>query len=583
MPRMRLPGGNREAAMSGNKGENMDLHRTLIFRARFAFAFCVAALAASITDAAAQVCFPTGIELPPGPPFIVSGSATFALGSFGSFTVTAAGMGALSVSLDEGLPPWAIPGQPDGPAKVIVSGTPPSGSVGTYAVLFTSHNECGSVPGVVTLTVVGISQTIEFGAIPTHHPGDVFTVSATGGASGQPVTFSSQTPAVCSSTGTNGSTITAIKRGSCTIRASQAASANGDYVVAPDVDRIFMVDISTVDFDGNGTTDLVWTHTDGSAVLWLMNGTSATGSQQFLGANTGWSVVHTADFNGDHKSDIVWQNTDGRMAIYLMNGLTPIQTTQLLNAGSGWTVTHTPDLNGDGNADLVFENTDGTTAVWTMDGTTVTGGATLMGAGTGWHVTQTGDFDGDGNDDLLWTNDDGRVAIWLMNGTSVNAMGQILDGGTGWSVSHVADLDGDGKADIVWQHSDGSVAAWLMNGTTMSSGAGILGAGTGWSVFRVADFDDDGKADLLFQHTDGRVAIYLMNGLTPSATRGILGAGSGWTPGFVGDLNGDGMADIVWTNVDGRTAFWLMNGTTPLQTNAIGAFPGWSVSPLDQH
>jgi Calx-beta domain/Metallo-peptidase family M12B Reprolysin-like/FG-GAP-like repeat len=347
------------------------------------------------------------------------------------------------------------------------------------------------------------------------------------------------------------------------------------------VDNVSLPLAKRLDFSADGKTDLLWSNTDGSAAIWLMNGTASTSTAQIIGAATGWSVVQVADFNGDGKADLVWQHTDGRMAIYLMNGITPTTTTQLLNAGP-WTVIHTPDLNGDGKADLVFENTDGTTAVWTMNGVTMTGGASIIAAGTGWHVTKTGDFDGDGNADLLWTHTDGRVAIWLMNGATVKATGQILNSGTGWSVAQVGDLDGDGKADIVWQHTDGSIALWLMNGTAMATGSGLLGAGTGWHVHRVADFDGDGKADLLFQHTDGRAAIYLMNGLVPKATQQILAAGGGWTATRTGDLNGDGKADIVWSNTDGRTALWLMNGTVPLSSLGLGILAGWSVSAVSQ-
>ena len=67
-------------------------------------------------------------------------------------------------------------------------------------------------------------QTIVFAAPANRTYGDPpFTVSATGGASGNPVTFSAS--GACTSAGLNGTTITIVSAGSCAITASQAGSA----------------------------------------------------------------------------------------------------------------------------------------------------------------------------------------------------------------------------------------------------------------------------------------------------------------------------------------------------------------------
>jgi hypothetical protein len=63
-----------------------------------------------------------------------------------------------------------------------------------------------------------------------------FTVSAQGGASGNPVTFSSATPAVCTLSGT---AVHIVDAGTCTLRATQAG--NADYDPAPAVERSFSV------------------------------------------------------------------------------------------------------------------------------------------------------------------------------------------------------------------------------------------------------------------------------------------------------------------------------------------------------
>ncbi len=68
--------------------------------------------------------------------------------------------------------------------------------------------------------------------------GTTFTVSATGGASGNPVTFSTQTSAACTVGGAQSTTVTIVGAGTCTIAANQAGNTN--YLAAPQVTRSFM-------------------------------------------------------------------------------------------------------------------------------------------------------------------------------------------------------------------------------------------------------------------------------------------------------------------------------------------------------
>jgi Polysaccharide deacetylase len=90
-----------------------------------------------------------------------------------------------------------------------------------------------------SFTVTGTAQTITFGNLGTKIVGQApFTVSATA-SSGLAVTFTSTTPTVCTSTGTNGKTITLKKVGICTIQAAQAG--NTVFSPAPVIVRSFLV------------------------------------------------------------------------------------------------------------------------------------------------------------------------------------------------------------------------------------------------------------------------------------------------------------------------------------------------------
>lgn len=87
-----------------------------------------------------------------------------------------------------------------------------------------------------TFTVGKGNQTINFGAKPTVLVGNTGMVSATGGASGNPVIFSSATPSVCA---VNGSTVTGVSAGLCTLFANQVGNAN--YSAAPQATLSFSI------------------------------------------------------------------------------------------------------------------------------------------------------------------------------------------------------------------------------------------------------------------------------------------------------------------------------------------------------
>ena len=99
--------------------------------------------------------------------------------------------------------------------------------------------------------VAKANQAIVFAALTDKTYGDSpFTVSATGGGSGNAVTFNAS--GNCTSGGLNGSTITITGAGPCTVTASQAGSAN--YNAAPDVPRSLTVNQATATISVSGYT-----------------------------------------------------------------------------------------------------------------------------------------------------------------------------------------------------------------------------------------------------------------------------------------------------------------------------------------
>jgi hypothetical protein len=90
-----------------------------------------------------------------------------------------------------------------------------------------------------SFTVSKASQTITFGTLANQTLAESpLTVAATA-SSGLPVTFTTTPAKVCTAGGVNGATITLIKAGTCTVKASQAG--NSIYKAAPKVSQTFTV------------------------------------------------------------------------------------------------------------------------------------------------------------------------------------------------------------------------------------------------------------------------------------------------------------------------------------------------------
>jgi YD repeat-containing protein len=117
-------------------------------------------------------------------------------------------------------------------------------SSSSYSTTTTTTVTVGGVSSLFQSNTIAFSklgQIISFGAAPSVIVGGTAKVSATGGASGNPVIFSSTTPLVCSISGSNGSTVTGLAVGNCIIAANQAG--NDNYNASPTVTQSFNVTV----------------------------------------------------------------------------------------------------------------------------------------------------------------------------------------------------------------------------------------------------------------------------------------------------------------------------------------------------
>jgi Calx-beta domain-containing protein/VCBS repeat protein len=191
--------------------------------------------------------------------------------------------------------------------------------------------------------------------------------------------------------------------------------------------------VGTGDFNADGKADVLWRR-QGNGLLgaWTMDGTMPV---SFLPldppqvTDSSWRVVGTGDFDGGGTTDILWWNRlSGQVVVWSMDGLRRTSSGLVDTiADTTWRPVVVADLNGDGRADIVWRREastpdTGQLAVWFMNGATRTGAQFLAPSQVndlGWQIVAAADYDGDGQTDLLWRRTlDGTLLVWLMNGST---------------------------------------------------------------------------------------------------------------------------------------------------------------------
>ncbi|HLP99079.1 MAG TPA: autotransporter domain-containing protein [Sideroxyarcus sp.] len=224
-----------------------------------------------------------------------------------------------------------------------------------------------------TFSISKADQSIAFGAAPTVVVGGTGDVSATGGASGNAVTFTSTTAGVCTIAGR---TVTGVATGTCTIAANQAG--DGNYNAAAQVTQSFSVGqgSQTISFDpaptivvgGNGTVSA--TSSAGLAVTY----SSTTTTVCTVSGNTVTAVAAGTCTIAANQAG----NANYAAATQVTQSFAIGQSGQTISFGAAPTLavggSATVSASATSGLGVVFTST--TTGVCTVSGNTVTGVAT---------------------------------------------------------------------------------------------------------------------------------------------------------------------------------------------------------------
>ncbi|MBI4957968.1 MAG: chitobiase/beta-hexosaminidase C-terminal domain-containing protein, partial [Desulfovibrio sp.] len=343
-----------------------------------------------------------------------------------------------------------------------------NGTAYTFTVTATNAMGTGAASAASNSVTPKGSQTITFGTAPAVVVGGTGAVSATGGASGNVVTFTSTTTGVCT---VSGATVTGVTAGTCTIAADQAGNAN--YNAATQVTQSFTVTAATTytvtpSAGANGAISPSAPQTVSSGSTTTFTVTPNTGYTASVGGTCGGSLSGTT-----YTISAITANCTVEAAFTLIDATAP--TTTATPAGGTFGTTQSVAL-------ACADNAGGSGCAatrYTTDGTTPTASSPVYSAPIAISTTTTLKFfstDAAGNSEAAktetYTIDTVAPAITINAVTSpTNVSSQIIGGTVEAGGTVAVSLNGGTAANAVV-----SGTTWSYAVTGLKEGANTITA-----------------------------------------------------------------------------------------------------------
>ncbi len=226
--------------------------------------------------------------------------------------------------------------------------------------------------------------------------------------------------------------------------------------------------------NGNPTTDVLWQGAaggpdNGVVGAWeIQNGASVGWASLGTADPTVWHVGGIGDFNGDGTSDVLWESNSGMVGAWLIKNAAASAWIGLAYADPAqWTIIGLADLTGKGTTDVLWQNTvNGAVGAWLISGGSISSWMGLGGASpSAWKLVGVGDLTNNGVDDLVWESltSPGTYGAWLVQGNSISCASLPYADPSQWQLLVVANVAGDGASNMVWENvSSGMIGAWTI-------------------------------------------------------------------------------------------------------------------------
>ena len=315
---------------------------------------------------------------------------------------------------------------------------------------------------------------------------------------------------------------------------------------------LYVSDVKTFDFDGDGAPDIVATDEDTGKLIVFAN--RRTSFPEVWRDDEGGSAPALGDFDGDGRIDLV--HRVGAELVVLKGGNAAFTKVRFTEPAAVSGAILAADLDRDGRADVI-EMAPAENRFYIRRGSaaTVLGAATptAMFRETPW-LAFVGDFDGSGYPDIV-SLPRTTAAMEVLHDPAVSSAAPVWQPWSYLGPAAAIDVNGDGVTDLVFEVPFGRIVPAVLgaNATFQALPYAFFPLpDTSLDSIVAGDFDGDGKPDVAMANTHA-VSVLLNRGGGRFAAPPELGV-----PRVLRarDLNHDGIPDLITA---GNPIVWFGN------------------------
>ncbi|WP_185982229.1 GH25 family lysozyme [Arthrobacter sp. KBS0703] len=321
---------------------------------------------------------------------------------------------------------------------------------------------------------------------------------------------------------------------------------------------------------------------DDAGALRLWRNASGSGVSTGTAIGNGWAGLNLTmiDFDGDGNQDILGQDTTGALRLYRSGGAGSFLAEARPTVGSGWnamtSVTVTTNFKGAGTNGLMARSSGGQLTYYPVPGNSTWGASALIGVGWNDFLIAGGETVNvaaappptqptpsiTAASDVVTIDAAGGLFRRSAGGGALGAATKIGDGFTGIASVHVTDWNADGIQDVATLSTAGALSIRTGLAAGGFAAPSILASGLSGADITIGPWLKASKyPGLVVRQADGALRFY------PNPSGGALGPAAGIGSGFtrmhvsMTDADGDGNQDVAAVDYLGRMTLFRSNGT----------------------